>query len=344
MPSQDYTFAEGDNGEPILATVHWSIESTYNSESSKPIGILHFLHSHPKPANPPTVLILHAGGYIVGSKDSTPTNQITYLTTLNFIAIVPNYRLAPQLSARDGAFLDTRKAWAWALSTLPALLKTEHDITADSTRNVAMGYSAGGTLALHLATQPNPPKAIAPFYPSLYVSDPTSSVHQPFAGFAAMPPYDPTPENEDELWNRPSGRQISDFPFAPPGSVPKARNRWQFDALRKGTFMRAIQPDGDFEALDPCVYFRSMGGDEGKGAKWPPTMFVQGDMDDVPGSGLEEVERAVRELRGGGAARVEVVVVKGAGHMFDLAPGNEVGVGEKGEGVKRALDFLRGCV
>ena len=50
------------------------------------------------------------------------------------------------------------------------------------------------------------------------------------------------------------------------------------------------------------------------------------------------------DLRVAGARRVEVVVVKGAGHMFDLAPGNEVGVGEMGGCVKRALDFLRGCV
>lgn len=108
--------------------------------------------------------------------------------------------------------------------------------------------------------------------------------------------------------------------------------------------MRAIQPDEDFEAVDPCVYFRSMGGDKEKGGKWPPTMFVQGDADDVPGSGVAGVERAVGELRGAGAGRVEVEVVKGAAHLFDMAPGNEVGVGEKGGCVKRALDFLRECV
>ncbi|KAG6993950.1 hypothetical protein G7Y79_00049g085100 [Physcia stellaris] len=292
MPSQDFTFAEGDNGEPILATVHWSTESSYNSESSKPI-----------------VLILHAGGYIVGSKSSTPRTQITYLTTQNFIAVLPNYRLAPQLSARDGAFLDTRKAWSWAQTTLPALLQSEHGITADSTRAVAMGYSAGGTLALHLATLPTPPKAIAPFYPSLYVSEPSNPVHFPYAGFAAMPPYEPTPENEDELWNRPSGAQISDFPFAAPGSPPKVRNRWQFDALRRGTFMRAVQPDGDYEAIDPCVHFK----DRERVGKWPPTMFVQGDMDDVPGSGIGSVERAVEELRGRGRGRGGSVRERGRG-------------------------------
>ena len=116
--------------------------------------------------------------------------------------------------------------------------------------------------------------------------------------------------------------------------------------------MRAVQPDGDYEAIDPCVHFK----DKERAVKWPPTVFVQGDADDVPGSGIESVERAVEELRGvgvgagmgelkgAGVGRVEVVVVRGAGHMFDLAPGNEVGVGEMGASVKRALDFLRGCV
>lgn len=105
--------------------------------------------------------------------------------------------------------------------------------------------------------------------------------------------------------------------------------------------MSAIQPDGDYEAIDPCVYFKTMALDTEKGSKWPPTMFVQGDADDVPGSGVVGVEKAVKELRGAGAVRVEAEIVRGAGHLFDLAPGNEV---EKAVSVKRALDFLRECV
>ena len=40
MQSQDFTYKQGDNREPILATVHWSSESSYHDEDSKPIGML----------------------------------------------------------------------------------------------------------------------------------------------------------------------------------------------------------------------------------------------------------------------------------------------------------------
>lgn len=101
--------------------------------------------------------------------------------------------------------------------------------------------------------------------------------------------------------------------------------------------MSLIQPDGDYRAIDPTVQI------PGKDARWwPPTMFVQGDADDAPGCGLAGVARAVGELKKAGARRVELEVVEGAPHMFDMLPGNEVGGSGKGaSSVKKALDFLR---
>ena len=337
MQSQDFIYKTGDNGEPILASVHWSQESSYGSEQSKPIGMIVTAPISCSGDNTYyyIALVLHAGGYMVGSKDSTPKSQITYLANLNFVVVLANYRLCPQVSARDGAFADTWSATAWARHKLPALLKESHGVVADGSRLVAMGYSAGGTLAMYLATLDNPPKAIAPFYPSLYVSEPTNTAQKPYAGFGAMPDYDPTSANEDAVYNRPSGEQVSDFPFAPPGTPPKPRNIWQFSTLKNGSFMSSIQPDGDYKAIDPCVQFAS------KGKQWPPTMFVQGSVDDAPGSGLAYVQRAVEDLRKAGAKKVEAEFVEGAPHMFDMFPGNEVGETGKGAQVKKALDFLR---
>lgn len=99
-----------------------------------------------------------------------------------------------------------------------------------------------------------------------------------------------------------------------------------------------MQPDGDFASIDPCTRFAD------KAAQWPPTVFVQGDKDDAPGSGLGYATRAVEELRDGGASRVEVKVAQGAAHMFDLAPGATVGEKGVGEVVEGALRFLRECV
>ena len=275
------------------------------------------------------------GFLFVGSKDIIPSSQIAHLTSLNFIVLIPNYRLCPQISARDGAFADTRSALEFACDTLPSLLQSSHGIAADGTRVAAMGNSSGGTLALHLVSQPRPPQAIAAFYPSLYISEPDNTAHKPYAGFPGAPDYTASPDNEDALYNRPSNKQVSAFPLALPGTPPKPRNLWQLSHLRKGTWIQALQPDGDFAALDPCRTFKEVG------EKWSRTVFVQGDKDDLPGSGIAYVERAVRDLEEAGARKVRVEKVVGAGHMFDMLPGNAVGEGEVGERVMRALEFLR---
>lgn len=97
-----------------------------------------------------------------------------------------------------------------------------------------------------------------------------------------------------------------------------------------------MQPDKNYEAIDPCVRLRE------KGTQWPPTVIVQGDLDDLPGSGIEYVNRAVKDLKGAGAKLVEVEIAEGESHMFDMKPEAAVGQeGKKAEVVKKALDFLR---
>lgn len=198
-----------------------------------------------------------------------------------------------------------------------------------------MGHSAGGTLALWLATQPDPPRAIASFYASLYLSDKTSSLHQPSAAFEHIPHFESTPANLDAVFHPPGGAQLSSFPLSLPGTTPQLRHRWLFAQLRNGTFLPAIQPDGNYDIIDPCAHFAT------KGKLWPPTIFVQGDKDVVPGSNIALVERAAAELEAAGA-NVKVEMVQGQPHAFDMFPGASVqDPGRKGEAVKSALDFLR---
>lgn len=317
MQSQDFTYKADSNGEPLIATAHWATSPSHANEASKPIA-----------------LIFHAGAFMVGSKDMIPPSEIAYLTSLNFLVLIPNYRLCPQVTARDGAFADVVSALDFARDALPSQLSAQN-VKVDPSRIVAMGQSAGGTLAFHLASQPNSPNAVAAFYPSLYLSDPESTMHKPYATWADMPTYEPTPENEDALWNRPSGAQVSAFPMTPPGTAPKPRAVWQLSSFKTGIFMSTVQPDGDYEAIDPSTKFAE------KGKEWPPTIIVQGDKDDVPGSGVAYMGHAVRDLKEAGAKKVELAVVPGAVHGFDMEPGNGVGEGEKGVIVKRALDFLR---
>lgn len=75
---------------------------------------------------------------------------------------------------------------------------------------------------------------------------------------------------------------------------------------------------------------------------WPPTIFVQGDKDDLPGSNLEYVEKAITDLKNAGASNIKLQKVEGASHMFDMQPNAAIGQeGGRAEAVKAALDFLR---
>lgn len=276
---------------------------------------------------------------MVGSADVVPLPQITHLTSHNFVTVIPNYRLCPQVSALDGAFADTESCLEWCQTTLQSQLPDS--VTVDTDRIVAMGHSGGGTLAMHLAaTQPKVIKGIAAFYPSLFVSEPGSTVHKPYGGFAAIPIPADAASAENIASFCPKDKQVSEAPLARPGSKPAARNLWQLKVLAAGAMMEAVMPGGkNLEAIDPVVRFKEVG------AQWPPTVFVQGDKDDVSGSGIELVERAVGELKKVGAAKVEVVRVAGEGHVFDLPP--MVGtsdLGEKWQAVLKGLDFLRECV
>ena len=277
---------------------------------------------------------------MVGSADVVPKPQIEYLASMNFLVVIPNYRLCPQVSAWTGAFADTATCLTWCQQTLPSLLSPYSRVQVDTTRVTAMGHSGGGTLALWLAAKhPQLIKGVAAFYPSLYNSDKSTSAHKPYLGFAAIPIPENAASEESIASFCPPDKQVSEAPLARPGTKPPARNQWQLATLKNGRFMETIMPDGRFELIDPCLKFSVVG------EQWPPTMFVQGDKDDVPGSGIAYVERAVDELKAAGAKKVEVERVIGESHVFDLPP--DVGttdLGPKWQSVLKGLDFLGQCV
>jgi carboxylesterase type B len=90
---------------------------------------------------------------VIGNFDSIPPSQINYLAERhNFVIVAPNYRLCPQVSWYEGGCTDTKDAYEWCRHTLPSLLREQADFigSADGSRIVVMGDSAGAVLALWL--------------------------------------------------------------------------------------------------------------------------------------------------------------------------------------------------
>lgn len=267
---------------------------------------------------------------MVGGASIIPSVQIEYLVNRNFVVVIPNYRLAPQVTGKE-AFGDCEDAYEWATNSLPDILKNKHDLEVDAKRVTAYGHSAGGTLAMHLAST-KPLKAITAFYPSLFISDPSSSIAQPTTAppFGLMPDFQPT--DQDWALIAPSSHQVSAVPFPTPGSPPPPRSKWQMSILKNGQWLPAVQPDGDYVSIDPMTRISP---------RWAPVMLVQGELDNVPGSSLELAKKAERELRDAGVKEVQLEIVPGEQHMFDLPPTvGRTDLCHRWEAVVKGLDWL----
>lgn len=171
------------------------------------------------------------------------------------------------------------------------------------------------------------------FYPSLFNADKTTSAHKPTTAppFGTFPDFAPSEADWQDI--RPAGKELSEAPLAVPGTIPAARNKWQMHILKHGQWMNSILPDGDFAATDPLTRVSAM---------WPPILIVQGETDDIGGSGLDLAQRAVDVMRAAGVKKVELEMVPSEGHMFDLPPTiGTTDLGFKWQAVVRGMEWLK---
>lgn len=80
------------------------------------------------------------------------------------MVVTPDYRLCPQISVLDGPLTDALDAFIWAKESLPFFIsqtldeKIQNPLILDPKRTVAVGSSAGGTIALWLVIQARAPR------------------------------------------------------------------------------------------------------------------------------------------------------------------------------------------
>ncbi|KAK6835465.1 hypothetical protein RU639_001737 [Aspergillus parasiticus] len=279
MKAREYIYKKGDEGEDILTDVYWS---EISSKRSSPIAIIY-----------------HAGGFVKWSKDVVPKSEISALTELGFVVLVPNYRLCPQISVFNGPIADSRDCLVWAANELPGLLQNE-SVEVDPNRIVAMGHSAGGTLALLMGSAPEVPvKAVLDFYGLKYFSDPTWRL--PIPEFEQSPSW--PQEYIDKIYE---GRQVSASPrFLGDGTLPP-RDAWFATHMKQGTLLDELVKNEDKSSIDGTVRFST---------SFPQTMFIHGTADKVTHHRFSE--RAYEELKRLGVV-TDLLLADGEDHVFDL--------------------------
>lgn len=87
----------------------------------------------------PTVVYIHGGGWVGGSKEGAALNVLPYLAN-GFVAVNVQYRLG-RISLAPAAVEDTRCALRW-------ILARAEDYHIDPERIIVTGHSAGGHLSL----------------------------------------------------------------------------------------------------------------------------------------------------------------------------------------------------
>lgn len=105
------------------------------------------------------------------------TKHMKTLLDRGFLPVSVDYRLCPEVSLAQGPMEDACDALHWARTVLPITRRARKDVQLDPGRVTAVGWSAGGHLAMTLAfTAPakgiDAPDSIFAFYcPSNFEAD-----------------------------------------------------------------------------------------------------------------------------------------------------------------------------
>lgn len=248
---------------------------------------------------------------MLGSYDMVNEDQIRDCISRNWIVVVPNHRLCPQVSLLEGPITDCRDLLAWIYNGgLDDAIPSGTDGTTyrlDLDHVFAFGTSSGGTLALTLGFDvPRPVAGILDLYGPCDFADPFWTREIP--ELMDMLPVNLTDEflqrvYEDRVVPVEGGVSLEgQAPGMPNFEDPRQAFAWS--CIARGQVLKAVYPCGDWDKVDPI---------RNVSLSFPPTFILHGAEDKMVPVDLSR--RLYATLLGHGI-HCEMREVPGEGHTF----------------------------
>ena len=241
----------------------------------------------------PTVVWIHGGALIMGSRANVPPHLLQLCRTERFALVSIDYRLAPQVKAPE-IVADVRDALPWVRTMGAAVAGL------DPAKVAVVGASAGGYLTLMAGAIVEPkPLALVSYYGYGDVDDHWYT--EPSEHYrTVLPLY----SREDAI----GGLRDAVVTSPPDEAQAVARRRYYHYLRQNGLWTREVtglDPQADQPRLDALCPIRNVTPD------YPPTMLVHGTADtDVP---YDRSVNMARELARHGVEH-ELVTLDGAEH------------------------------
>ena len=255
----------------------------------------------------PTLLWIHGGALIGGSRGDDRTAQFSRYLEAGYRMVSVDYRLAPETKLPE-IVADIRDAIGWI-----------HE--RGWQRLGVVGHSAGGYLALMSGTFEARPQAIVSFYGYGDLVGPWYSEPDPF--YCKKPKV-----KKEEAFEYYSGPPVTAI------EQRKGRGPFYLYCRQNGLWPNYI---GGRDPAEDLEFFTPYWPEQIVNSSFPPALLLHGDEDtDVP---CELSVRMSRQLTDAGVEN-ELIVIREGGHCFEDGPGETDP--QVREAWKRVMTFLSG--
>ncbi len=240
LPEISAKFSRGLDWKPLIVPfpiTHPEVERTRNIQFARVAGLnlkldVYRHRSHPQGC--PTLLQVHGGGWVLGSKNEQGLPLMYHLAARGWVCVSADYRLSPHATFPDH-LVDLKRAVRW-------IRENGREYGADPDFLVVTGGSAGGHLAALVALTANDPE----YQPGFETVDTSVRACVPFYGV-----YDFT--DRRGLWHHPGLRDLLE------SRIMKASLDEAPEAYEKASPVAQISPDdppffvvhGDHDTMVP---------------------------------------------------------------------------------------------